>query len=190
MKDISDKQKKYLREEAGKAGIGIDALISGGKFDFGMLAEVLGGNTALDGLKTTDAEENSAIDPLKLKNLVETKIKQGDTNFLTNLIAGNQSGIDSVNDATTRALMYSPPGGGTGFMPLPSNERGSADAMERRANGGYTPPASTVPESTTVSTVIHASILDRGTIDQIERSIAKALRDAKERGPVVADRVG
>ena len=190
LKDISDKQKKYLREEAGKAGIGIDALISGGKFDFGMLAEVLGGNTALDGLKTTDAEGNSAIDPLKLKNLVETKIKQGDTNFLTNLIAGNQSGIDSVNDATTRALMYSPPGGGTGFMPLPSNERGSADAMERRANGGYTPPASTVPDSTTVSTVIHASILDRGTIDQIERAINKALRDAKERGPVVADRVG
>ena len=57
-----------------------------------------------------------------------------------------------------------------------------ADAMERRANGGYTPPASTVPESTTVSTVIHASILDRGTIVQIEAAIAKALRERSERG--------
>jgi hypothetical protein len=35
-----------------------------------------------------------------------------------------------------------------------------------------------------VNTTINASVLDRGTIQQIEAAIAKAIREQKERGAV------
>ena len=43
------------------------------------------------------------------------------------------------------------------------------------------PPAS-APQTNVVNTTVNASVLDRGTIRQIEEAIAKALREQKERG--------
>ena len=66
------------------------------------------------------------------------------------------------------------------------------DAEARRWAGAYGGTTAVVPPATQpvtnnneITTNISGVLTDRGTVDQIERIIAKASREQQERGPVV-----
>jgi hypothetical protein len=174
-KDLSDEMKEYLRSTANSAGLtGTSMLKNISGTD---LAELLNGNQALmdQGLGSADGK---TLDPTKLMQYITQK-QFADPAFLSNLINASQELDPTLADRKVRAVM----GDGTAFG-ISGTDPDEAKFRARYgtgANGAIVPPAQ-ASNPAYVNTTINASILDKGTIDQIERAIAKAIREQKERG--------
>jgi hypothetical protein len=173
LKDISDTQKAYLRGELTNAGATPEALLK--NIDSTELATLVSGNGGLSAFTKSDG----TIDATKLMSMITSKIST-DPTFLANFIEAQQSADPSVAAYQTNALLT------TGSVPASMiGAGGSMSPAERNARGipsVYTPPAANAMSPSYVNTTINASVLDRGTIQQIEAAIAKALREQKERG--------
>lgn len=171
LKDISDTQKQYLRNELVNAGATPEALLK--NIDSTELATLVGGNTALDAYK----KEDGTIDGTKLMELIKGKIAGGDSAFLANFIEAQQSSDPTVAAFQTASLIN------TGAVPAAMlGATGTMSPVERTARGMNGVPPAASPTTNVVNTTVNASVLDRKTIDQIERVIAKAIRDQAERG--------
>ena len=187
-KDLTDAQKEYMRTTAAGAGISAEGLLK--NIDSTELATLLGGNKALDGYKNEDGTLNGE----KIMSFIKSKMTGpgADAGFLQNLINAQQSADGSVNELQTNSLLNT----GT----IAPNLMGIPDGMspiEARArgltgqSGTYTVPANQAGNQQFLTTLnITAAMLDGKTIDQIERVIAKAIRDQKERGSAAGGLVG
>jgi hypothetical protein len=175
LKNISEEQKTYMRNELINAGATPEALLK--NIDSTELATLVGGNEALSGFK----KEDGTIDSTKLVTMLKGRLTS-DPEFLANFIEAQQSADASVAAYQTNALLT------TGAVPTAMvGAGGSMSPAERNARGlpsVYTPPSATTSSPSYVNTTINASVLDRGTIQQIEAAIAKAIREQKERGAV------
>ena len=175
LKDISEEQKAYMRSELVNAGATPEALLK--NIDSTELATLVGGNEALSGYK----KEDGTIDSTKLVAMLKGRLGS-DPEFLANFIEAQQSADASVAAYQTNALLT------TGAVPTAMvGAGGSMSPAERNARGlpsVYTPPSASTTSPSYVNTTINASVLDRGTIQQIEAAIAKAIREQKERGAV------
>jgi hypothetical protein len=173
LKDISDTQKEYLRSELVNAGATPEALLK--NIDATELATLVSGNGGLSAFTKSDG----TIDSARLMSMITSKVST-DPTFLANFIEAQQSADASVAAYQTNALLT------TGSVPASMiGAGGSMSPAERNARGipsVYTPPAANAMSPSYVNTTINASVLDRGTIQQIEAAIAKALREQKERG--------
>ena len=162
LKDISDTQKEYLRSELVNAGVTPEALLK--NIDATELAELVSGNGGLSAFTKPDG----TIDSASLMSMITSKVST-DPTFLTNFIEAQQSPSALVAAYQTNALF------GGSMSPAAERNAGGAPSV-------YTPPAANAMSPSYVNTTINASVLDRGTIQQIEAAIAKALREQKERG--------
>ena len=173
-KDLSDEMKAYLRTTANSAGLTGTAMLK--NISGTDLAELLNGNQALmdQGLGSADGK---TLDPTKLMQYITQK-QFADPAFLSNLITASQELNPLLADQKVRAVMDTGTSVGVAGMDV--------DAMKFQSRYGTGGTASVPPAQASspayVNTTIHASILDKGTIDQIERAIAKAIREQKERG--------
>lgn len=173
LKDISDTQKEYLRSELVNAGATPEALLK--NIDANELAQLVSGNGGLSAFTKSDG----TIDSARLMSMITSRVST-DPTFLAEFIEAQQSADASVAAYQTNALLT------TGSIPASMvGAGGSMSPAERNARGipsVYTPPAANAMSPSYVNTTINASVLDRGTIQQIEAAIAKALREQKERG--------
>ena len=176
LKGISDTEKAYMRAEAGKAGISSEGLLK--NISSSDLAMLVGGNSALAGI----SDKNGIVDPKKFDSLLKTEMKQN-PEFLANFLTAQQSSNRLLAGEATGGVLANGTAGS--LSDVSSMEGMSPIALRARGFSGtgvYTPPAATSPGPAYVNTTINASVLDRGTIVQIEAAIAKALRERSERG--------
>ena len=170
LKDITDTQKEYLRNELKNAGATPEGLLK--NVDSTELATLLGGNTALDQFKKSDG----TLDATRIMGMITSKMST-DPAFLANLIEAQQSADPTINAMQTSALLN------TGIVnPAMLGATATMSPAERMARGMTGVPPASAPQTNVVNTTVNASVLDRGTIRQIEEAIAKALREQKERG--------
>lgn len=181
-KDLTDTQKEYLRKTAASAGISAEGLLK--NIDSTELATLLGGNQALDGYKNADGTLNGD----RIKAFISSKMTgpNADAGFLANFLDAQMSPDTSIAALQTGALMTT----GT-IAPNLLGADGMMSPVERRARGiSGTPNTYSVPaqpasnQQFIANTNITAAMLDAKTIDQIERVIAKAIREQIERGGV------
>jgi hypothetical protein len=181
-KDLTDAQKEYLRTTAAGAGISAEGLLK--NIDSTELATLLGGNQALDGYKNADGTLNGQ----RIMSFIQSRMTgpNADAGFLQNLIDAQQSPYAPVNEMQTNSLLRT----GT-IAPNLLGADGIMSPAELRARGisgspnTYTVPAQPASNQQFLTTLnVTASMLDGKTIDQIERVIAKAIREQKERGGV------
>jgi hypothetical protein len=180
LKDISDTQKEYLRNELKNAGATPEGLLK--NVDSTELATLLGGNTALDQFKKSDG----TLDATRIMSMITSKMTgpNADPAFLANLIEAQQSADPTINAIQTSALLN------TGALtPAMLGATATMSPAERMARGMTGVPPASAPQTNVVNTTVNASVLDRGTIRQIEEAIAKALREQKERGTTTTQTV-
>lgn len=165
LSSLDDETKASLRAELVNAGATPEALLK--NIDSETLAQLLGGS---GGVPSSVKGANGVIDPLKLMELVRQKMTApGGEQFINNLRIAQEGSVQIGEDRNDRGFA----GGAT------------ASVFGTGSATGLVPPASTSAPSY-VTTNINAPIISPQTIRQIEEAVAKALRDAKERGATVS----
>ena len=188
---LSDSQKQRVRDQALGAGFGGVNMLD--NIDMDQVATQLKGYDALlnagGGLgKTGKGEDPTQLDPIKLKKYLASQLEDNPM-FLSNLINASKETNDVF--AQNKVSQVINTGAATGAMdPV-------LDAEARRWAGAYGGTTAVVPPATqpttnnnAITTNISGVLTDRGTVDQIERIITKAIREQQERGPRTADRLG
>jgi hypothetical protein len=173
-KDLSEEMKTYLRTTAGSAGLTGTSLLK--NISGTDLAELFAGSKALLDQGLGSNADPTKLDPTKLMGYISSQ-QALNPQFLANLINAQQELDPVLAEQKTRQVMST--GSSAGMYAL--------DPEEARVRSRYSVGADAVPAAQTsnpayVNTNIYASVLDRGTIVQIEAAIAKALREQKERG--------
>jgi len=178
-KDLSDEKKAYLRAEAEKAGLTGTSMLK--NIDGTQLAGLLGNSKALMdlglGYTGTDEALKGKLDPKLLMKYISGK-QLDDPAFLANLITASQE-IDTATAERKITQVIN-----TGSAVLTPGMDSEEQRMINRF-GGQQVPVPVVSDNYAVNMVINAAMIDKTTIDQIERQIAKVLREQKERGPSV-----
>lgn len=179
-KDLSEEDKAYLRDTAGKAGLTGTSMLK--NIDKTQLAGLFGNSKALmdKGLAYTGTDEalKGGLDPTKLMKYISGK-QLDDPAFLANLINASQDLDTDVAERKMKEVMN------TGTSVLTPGMDPEEQRLINRFGRGAEVPVPVVSDNYTVNMEINAAILDMKTVDQIERSIAKILREQKERGPSV-----
>jgi hypothetical protein len=186
LKNLTESQKQFMRDQASGAGFGGVKMLE--NIDMDQVASQLSGYDALlnagGGLgKTGKGEDPTQLDPIKLRRYLASQLEDN-PDFLSNLINASKETNDVF--AQNKVSQVINTGSATGAMdPV-------LDAEARRWAGAYGGTAAVVPPATQpvtnnneITTNISGVLTDRGTVDQIERIIAKAIREQQERGPVV-----
>jgi hypothetical protein len=186
LKNLTESQKQFMRDQASGAGFGGVKMLE--NIDMDQVASQLSGYDALlnagGGLgKTGKGEDPTQLDPIKLRRYLASQLEDN-PDFLSNLINASKETNDVF--AQNKVSQVINTGSATGAMdPV-------LDAEARRWAGAYGGTTAVVPPATQpvtnnneITTNISGVLTDRGTVDQIERIIAKAIREQQERGPVV-----
>jgi gas vesicle protein len=162
--NLTDEQKAGLRNDLRLAGGSPETILK--NVDFAGLAELSGGLNNMGGL----LNKEGFVDPKKLETLITSQMKTNPL-FLQQFTnaASNPDKVKAGSDMNTLLK-------GTGF--------------EGAGTSGVSPDRMVPPGQGTqnyvAQTTINAAMLDKGTVDQIERAIAKALKEQRERGMVPA----
>jgi hypothetical protein len=188
LKGLTDSQKQFMRDQASGAGFGGVNMLK--NIDMDQVASQLSGYDALlnagGGLgKTGKGEDPTQLDPIKLRKYLASQLEDN-PDFLSNLINASQETNDVF--AQNKVSQVINTGTSTGAMnPV-------LDAEARRWAGAYGGTAAVVPPATQpitnnneITTNISGVLTDQKTVDQIERIIAKAVREQQERGPVTVN---
>jgi hypothetical protein len=160
--NLTEEQKTGLRNDLRLAGGAPDTILK--NVDFAGLAELSGGINNMGGL----LNKEGFVDPKKLETLITSQMKTNPL-FLQRFTdaASNPDRVKAGLDMNTLLK-------GTGF--------------EGAGTSGVSPDRMVPPAQGTqnyvAQTTINAAMLDKGTVDQIERAIAKALKEQRERGMV------
>jgi hypothetical protein len=173
-KDLSEEMKTYLRTTAGSAGLTGTSLLK--NISGTDLAELFAGSKALLDQGLGSNADPTKLDPTKLMGYISSQ-QALNPQFLANLINAQQELDPVLAEQKTRQVMST--GSSAGMYALDPEE---ARVRSRYAVGSDAVPAAQTSNPAYVNTNIYASVLDRGTIVQIEAAIAKALREQKERG--------
>jgi hypothetical protein len=177
---LDDATKQYLRDRASGAGMGGSKMLD--NIDSTELAELLNGSKALltagGGLQSKD--DPNKLDPKKLMAYLKTETATN-PQFLANLINASKELDPTYAESQISKVIK------TGSAVEEYKTYSDVDPAQRKylqpTGSDVSPPV--VPDTYIAQTTIHASVLDRQTIVQIEAAIAKALRDQQERGPSV-----
>ena len=159
--NLTDEQKEGLRTDLRNAGGAPDTILK--NVDFAGLAQLSGGIGNMGGLLGKDG----FVDSAKLQTLI------------TGEMAKNPLFLQQYTDAVSNPDKVI--AGARINNLLKGTEYGGAGTSLIRPDASV-PAAGT--SQTNVNTTINASVLDSGVIGQIERAIAKALKEQRERGMV------
>ena len=160
--NLTDEQKEGLRTDLRNAGGAPDTILK--NVDFAGLAQLSGGIGNMGGLLGKDG----FVDSAKLQTLI------------TGEMAKNPLFLQQYTDAVSNPDKVI--AGARINNLLKGTEYGGAGTSLIRPDASV-PAAGT--SQTNVNTTINASVLDSGVIGQIERAIAKALKEQRERGMLV-----
>ena len=159
---LTDEQKTGLRTDLRNAGGAPDTILK--NVNFTDLANMSGGIGNMGGL----LNKEGLVDPKKLETLIKNETAKNPLFFQQYTDA--VSNPDKVIAGSRMNNLLKDTGyGGTGT----SKVLGSPDRMVPAAQGA---------QNYVANTTITAAMLDGKTIDQIERAIAKALKEQRERG--------
>ena len=161
--NLTDDQKAGLRNDLRLAGGSPDEIVKRlTPEQLKQLADLSGGLNNMGGLLGKDG----FVDPQKLQTLITSQTKTNPLFF--------QQYTDAVSnpDKVIAGAKINNLLKGTGYEGAGT----SGVAPDRMV-----PPAQG-PQNYVANTTINAAMLDKGTVDQIERAIAKALKEQKERG--------
>ena len=161
--NLTDEQKEGLRTDLRNAGGAPDTILK--NVDFAGLAQLSGGIGNMGGLLGKDG----FVDSAKLQTLI------------TGEMAKNPLFLQQYTDAANNPDRVI--AGSRMNNLLKDTGYGGAGTSLIRPDASV-PAAGT--SQTNVNTTINASVLDSGVIGQIERAIAKALKEQRERGMVPA----
>ena len=164
---LDEETKGSMRKELALAGVTPEGIMK--NIDIQELTDLSGGIGNMGQFKGVDG----ALDPNKIQQFITDGIK-ADPLFLQKYI-GAASNTSTTNAGTQMQGLVNSAGFGAGSQ---GNFQG-ADRVGQTS--GAVPPSST-GQTNVVTTTINASVLDKNTVDQIERAIAKALKEAQERG--------
>ncbi len=178
LKDLTEEQKNYMRNELKNAGATPEAILK--NIDSAELATLLGGTPSAN--LAAYKNDDGSLNPQKIMSMISSKMKN-DPTFLADLITASQSPFANVAGQQVDSLFRT----GSGVLPPPSMS--GMDASERRAANATASntsnvPVANAPNNFIANTQITAAMLDNKTVDQIERVIAKALREQQERANV------
>ena len=158
--NLTDDQKNALRTDLRNAGGAPDTILK--NVDFAGLAELSGGIGNMGGL----LDANGFVDPKKLQTLITSEMAKNPL-FLQQYTDAVSNPDKVIAGSRINNLLKDTTYGGTGT---------SGVVPDR-----IVPPAQGT-QNYVAQTTIHAAMLDKGTVDQIERAIAKALKEQRERG--------
>ena len=189
-KDWSQEDKDFLLSQSSEAGFGGSKMLD--VLDWDRIAAQLSGSDALlkagGGLgKTGEGEDPSQLDAAKLKAFVENK-QFDNPDFLTNLINASQEQNAVYAESKIQSVLK------TGKDDEAVDPVLTAEA--RRWAGKYgtedatPPPAAVVPPIVTTVNTNVSGILDARLVALINDNVAKQIRDQRERGTTVPDRLG
>ena len=165
LENLTSDQKNALRSDLRLAGGTPDEIVKRlTPEQLQNLAEMSGGINNMGGL----LNQEGLVDPAKLKTLLTAQTKINPL-FLQRFIE-NASNPDKVIAGARMDTLLK----GTGYEGA-STSGGAPDRMVPPAQG---------TQNYVAQTTINAAMLDKGTVDQIERAIAKALKEQRERGMV------
>ena len=157
--NLTDEQKEGLRTDLRNAGGAPDTILK--NVDFAGLANMSGGIGNMGGLLGKDG----FVDSAKLQTLITTQMAKNPL-FLQQFTDAASNPDKVIAGSRMNNLLKDTGYGGVGKSLI------RPDAS--------VPAAGT--SQTNVNTTINASVLDSGVIGQIERAIAKALKEQRERG--------
>ena len=158
--NLTDEQKEGLRTDLRNAGGAPDTILK--NVDFAGLAQLSGGIGNMGGLLGKDG----FVDSAKLQTLI------------TGEMAKNPLFLQQYTDAVSNPDKVI--AGARINNLLKGTEYGGAGKGMVRDNASV--PANAGTQNYVAQTTINAAMLDKGTVDQIERAIAKALKEQRERG--------
>lgn len=162
--NLTNEEKDALRNDLRRAGGAPDTILK--NVDFAGLAQLSGGIGNMGGL----LDKEGFVDPKKLETLIMGQMAKNPL-FLQQYTDAVSNPDKVIAGARINNLLKDTGYGGTGASKI----LGSADRMV---------PAAQNTQNYVANTTITAAMLDGKTIDQIERAIAKALKEQRERGMV------
>ena len=160
--NLTDEQKEGLRTDLRNAGGAPDTILK--NVDFAGLAELSGGIGNMGGL----LDKDGFVDSKKLETLITTQMAKNPL-FLQQFTDAAKNPDKVIAGSRMNNLLKDTGYGGVGK----SLVRPDASV-----------PAGAGAQNYVANTTITAAMLDGKTIDQIERAIAKALKEQRERGMV------
>jgi hypothetical protein len=193
-KDFSQEDKDFLLSQSQEAGFGGSKMLD--LLDFDRIAAQLTGSDALlnagGGLgKTGEGEDKSQLDPKKLKAYVESQ-QLNNADFLSNLINASQEANPLFAESKIQSVIDT----GSAATAVDEKEQARLDNESARWAGKYggtnaiVPPTAVAPPIvTTVNTTV-TGILDGKIVALINENVAKQIREQRERGTTVPDRLG
>ena len=193
-KDWSQEDKDFLLSQSSEAGFGGSKMLD--LLDFDRIAAQLSGSDALlkagGGLgKTGEGEDKTQLDPKKLRAYVDSQQKLN-PDFLSNLILASQEPNALYAESKIQSVIST----GQDDVAVDDREQARRDAESRRWAGKYgredatPPPAAVVPPIVTTVNTNVSGILDGKIVALINENVAKQIRDQRERGSTVPDRLG